>query len=307
MNILYVNHAGEVLNLTKWPYRIQTGSLLDYSWTYAANGRGRICSLSRSAQEKSVTITVKGANRKEYCEAMDRLHDVPERDVQAGIPGRIFVGDMYLPCFLIGSTKTEWEDLVNESDAALKVVTDSPDWIREKRYLFSEASPQSAGDLDFPYDFPHDFSRSGSEYAIRNDFPAPCDFLMEVFGPAINPSIEINGHKHCVLASVSAGEILRVDSLSGTILRITETGSTENEFHKRYLEEDVFQKIQQGDAAVHKDGSYPVALTLYMKRSEPAWVEESGELEDNLDVYLLDEEWKPVFDDANNKIKTGGV
>lgn len=66
MEIYYLNAKGEKLNLTEWPYRIQTGDILNYKKPYIFSQTsygGEILGFNPELVEKNITLTV---SAKEY-------------------------------------------------------------------------------------------------------------------------------------------------------------------------------------------------------------------------------------------------
>lgn len=144
MELYYKNSIGEVLNLVEWPYMAQTGDILDYEWEYSTNTYKKIAGFSRGVKEKSITLTIRADTKEEFNDVVNEFHRIVERDVLLGAPGRLYVNNCYMQCYVIGSTKAEWEGMTNSYDTTIKVLTDKPQWITEETLSF----PSSAY-LDF--------------------------------------------------------------------------------------------------------------------------------------------------------------
>lgn len=136
MEIYYINSIGQKLNLVSGPYRAQTGDILDYAWERSVNNYGKITGFGKSVQEKSLTLTIFAGTKAEYDAAIDRFHEIAEYDVVTGSPGRLYVNDSYLTCYITASVKAEWEDMSGSLDNTITIATDYPWWIKEEVLTF---------------------------------------------------------------------------------------------------------------------------------------------------------------------------
>lgn len=125
MNVYYKNHFGEVVDLKSGPYHLLAGDLLDYKWN-ALSTANQITGFEKEIHEKSVTFEV-FASKAEYHRALDLVTEIFEKDILAGVPGKLYFNQQYLKCYITESKKTEWEsDVLAVTELA--VTTDYPYW-----------------------------------------------------------------------------------------------------------------------------------------------------------------------------------
>lgn len=86
----YKNSRGEVLWLTKAPFRTVEADWFDSTWEEKDGG-----------YEKTITIDVFG-KRSEFIQNMERLYKVISVDSETGNYGRLYVNDTFLPYLLNG-------------------------------------------------------------------------------------------------------------------------------------------------------------------------------------------------------------
>ena len=135
LSIRYVSNTGEILDLLKPPYMLQTGDIFDHIWEYESNG-GKIARFFKDIEEKSLVLSILNYGKQEYYEAIDHFAEVTEEDLIHKTPGRVYFGDSYFTCYVTASQKSEWENDIELLDTEVTIVADHPDWVREHRYSF---------------------------------------------------------------------------------------------------------------------------------------------------------------------------
>lgn len=304
--ITYVNHLGESVKSGESGIFANYNDLRNFTLEYETQNN-KISSFTRGVVEKTIPLVIMCNSEEEGLKVKEELFRLIEKDILAKRYGKIVINGYYLKCYVKSSEKENYLYSKKYLTMTLTLITDRPFWVRNKRYLLTTLPLTQGVFLDYQYDYPYDYSVNGQSFTITNDDYPECDFLMEIFGPAVNPSIEISGHKYSVKTTVADGEVLKIDSQAGTIIRTTVTGREENEFHARDKSSDIFKKIAHGQQTVYREGDYAVALTLYLERFEPPWTYTEFTGEDSLDLYLLDENLKLILDGKNNTIMTGGI
>ena len=93
----YKNSKGEVLWLTKAPFKTVESDWFDSSWEDSTDG-----------YEKTVSIDVFG-KREEFISNMEKLYRVISYDSEVGALGRLYVNDTFLPCQIIRTEKNGWK------------------------------------------------------------------------------------------------------------------------------------------------------------------------------------------------------
>lgn len=256
----YKNSKGEVLWLTKAPFKTVESDWFDSSWEDSTDG-----------YEKTVSIDVFG-KREEFTSNMEKLYRVISYDSEVGALGRLYVNDTFLPCQIIRTSKSGWKGYVY-SEVELTFWAPELSWITEvKKSFYPQSTEKAADGLDFPFDFPFDFAgiQRGSE-VFEIDHIVPSDFEMTMYGPCVNPRVLINGYPYEVLTTLEAGEYLVIDSAEQTVVKHLNSGLTSNLYDARGYEYSIFEKIPPGMIRMNWPGDYGIDLVLHLKRREAAW------------------------------------
>ena len=277
MKIFYKNHIGQTIDFMEWPYKISESDLYDYKWKYENRNSltPKVTRFYRELVEKSINVAVSAKTLEAYHVALMHLYEVTERDILSKSPGRLYVGEEYLTCYIVGSQKTNWHPGVAFLTNTFSVVSESGAWILESNYSFY-ARGQADVDgqdiyMDYPYDHAYDYASVILAYVASNKGFSEADFDLTIIGPCSNPEITIAGHKYNVNCELESGELLRINSMTKKIYKVKVNGEQVNQFHLRNRESNVFQKIPEGNNIVTWDGSFSFNLTLFEGRSEPRW------------------------------------
>lgn len=273
MDVHYINHLNEKIDLNSENIILQYQELYDYSWD-AETTNGKIITFYRENATIPVTIAVTADTDEEYGEILEQFHSIVEKDVLAASPGRLYLGDQYLSCYISGDIKKDAFKGVPIQIKNLSVVTDHPYWITDQVYAFKPGVGSDAGYLDFPFDCPFDLMGDAAGVGrIILEHYAPCDFLMTIYGPCSTPRIVIRDNIYEVKTKLDLGEYMQIDSKKGTVIRTRASGLKVNEFDNRNSDAgSVFSRIQPGYNLVSWNGSFGFDITLYVERSEPRWI-----------------------------------
>lgn len=277
MQIFYENSKGDKLDLLTYPYRLQTGNLFDYNWTYENGGQlrisGTITRFVKEPQEMNMLLTVASANRQDYYQALNDFFEVVDYDVVNKRHGKLWIGEQYMLCYIYSSAKTEWEYGIESLDNDITLVSDYPFWITEKQYIFRYIAEEHKLYLDYPYDYSYDYTSENNSHKdyMTNTHYCACHFFTEFFGPCVNPSFSIDRYPHTVYTTLEEGERLQIDSRTKTITKVTATGDKKNEYNNRRKDISIFERIEPGLHMVTWNGIYSFYVTLYEERSEPKW------------------------------------
>ena len=256
----YKNSRGEVLWLTKAPFRTVEADWFDSTWEEKDGG-----------YEKTITIYVVG-KRNEFVQNMETLYKIISVDSETGNYGQLYVNDTFLPCQIYETKKTGWKGYVY-TEVELKFVAPELSWITvlNKRFFSQEEIAADSG-LDFDYDFPFDFmnaKRGSAEFEINHIIPS--EFEMIIYGPCVNPKVLINGYPYEVLTTLENNEYLIINSMEQTITKYLSNGATVNLFDARGYDYSVFEKIPSGLISVSWSGDFGIDLYVFLKRKEAAW------------------------------------
>lgn len=270
---IYEDHIGRrFVGLDNGVYA-NYNELRDYTWSYDTIN-SRISRFYRSPEERKIPLVFCGANEAEAIEARNRLHDLTETDIEALIPGKIYIGDYYINGWINASAKSEYLIAKRYCNIEYTLISDDPTWYKENLHVFPAGMDEmvSTGDgADYPYDYMHDYAFSQSGQRVICDSIRDSGFRMRIYGTAIDPVINIGGNTYKINGSIAAGESLLIDSLTKTITLTTTTGNNINWFDKRSRDSYIFAPIPAGQNNVIWNGSFGFDLTVIEKRSEPKW------------------------------------
>lgn len=270
MNIYYLNHLNEKLYLDSENIILQYQELFNYSWDVNTDNN-KISSFSRETATIPITVTVTADTEEEYTDILHNFHNVIETDIISCIPGRLYIGDQYLTCYISGDIKQDAFMGVPIQVKNLTVMTDAPFWVRESMFSFQSGGVLSSNNKRYPGGYPYRYANGlGSTYVVNPHF-TDANFLLTVYGPATNPMITIGGNSYLVNIILEEGERLEIDSREETITKVLLFGEKVNAFHNRKKGQPFFQKIPSGRLAVSWPGSFSWDLTIYEERSEPRW------------------------------------
>lgn len=268
MDIKYVNSRNQEVNLNKEPYKMLVSDLLDYEWEEVVYNN-KIRGFGYSVSEKELNIDVFRGNGQTARDNMNDLTDIFETDVISGIPGRLYINDQYMNCFIKSSKKTGWE--TNEIiPCTYGLITDYPFWIKEqKRGFFPQNGVASSG-LDYQFDYKHDYTgkQSGSEDWYIDHF-APSKFVMNIYGPCVNPKVDIGDNTVEIFDTVNENEYIQIDSRNHTVVKYMTNGFIKNLYDNRAKDKSIFNPMHYGNAIVSWNGTFGFDVTLFLERSEP--------------------------------------
>lgn len=273
-SFIYENHLGQrFIGLDNGVY-LNYNDLRDYSWSYDTIN-SKISRFYRPMTSRKLPLVVAGKNEDQAIAARNRLLDLAEADIEARLPGKIFIGEYYTNGFITGSSKTNYLMSKRICNITLTFTSDDPAWYREKIYpFFSTADSMGTtvgGTSEYPYDYPYDYAVALVGQRIVADSASESAYRLRIFGAATDPAIVISGHTYAVKGNIGGGESLLIDSLTKTITLTTATGEKENWFDKRSRENYIFKGIPPGDNVVSWSGDFGFELTVIEKRSEPKW------------------------------------
>lgn len=272
MRLYYVNHLNEKIDLDSENLILQYQELFNYSWN-AESSSGKITSFYRDSATIPVTVAVTADTCEQYAEILNEFHNIISKDIIAVSPGRLYLGEQYLICYISGDLKTDAFMGVPIQMKNLTIVTDFPFWITEQLHVFKAGTGQETGYLDFDFDCPFDLmGDAAGNGSINLEHYDSCNFLMTIYGPCVNPRIVINSHIYEVRSKLDSGEYMQINSQNGTVIRTRVSGLKVNEFENRNSSDgSVFEEIQPGHNMVTWDGSFGFDITVYIERSEPRW------------------------------------
>ncbi|MDO4470538.1 MAG: phage tail family protein [Bacillota bacterium] len=275
MNVFYENHAGERIDLNSENIILQYQEFFNYSWDAVTKNR-KITGFKRDSATIPVTVAVTAETEEEYLEIIEGFYQITEKDILAVTPGKLYVDEQYLNCYISGDIKQDAFKGILFQVKNLTLVTDFPYWIKETSYQYLPEKPNQVeytilekGILlpEFPFDF---YSEKGEKTLFNPSFK-DSNFILTIYGFAENPQITIAGHPYRVETTVYEGERLVIDSIKRTVKKIGRLGDIADRYNARGKEKRVFQKIPPGTNTFQWSGGFGVDITLFDERSEPKW------------------------------------
>ena len=190
------------------------------------------------------------------------------------VPG-LNIDDFYMRCFITDGEPVYFVPGLDMCTYKFKLASEYPFWIHEESRSFPPISSNTEGEesyLDYEHDYPYDYTMPyGGDVIWNVDHYAPCEFLMTIFGPAVDPRVVINGHPYQVYTTLDANEYLQIDSRANTVVKYLANGIRQDIYDYRAKQESVFNPITPGDIGVVWSGEFGFDITLYCERSEPRW------------------------------------
>ena len=295
--IKYVNSRGETIVFGEAGIYVNENDLRDWEWEYSTL-YGRIRGLQRKRNERTLPVHIWAESEASGVVIKNRLHDVTEVDVVAGKPGRLYVGDWYIPCYVVKSEKADYLISKRMLAVTLTLAVDSGSWYCSEVANFGDqssaslekaivgkalvgyakvgsdgaltASDRSVSVGSYPYDYPKGYSFAAHADHLVNDCAAPCAWKIIVHGPAANPAITIGDAVHRLNYSIPEGAYVEIDSRERTILMYA-GGTPINLFRYRDKDEDIFAAVPPGTHYATWNGDYSFSVELRKERSEPKW------------------------------------
>ena len=272
-NFIFENHLGQrFIGLENGVY-LNESELRNYTWDYDIINN-RISRFYRSVSSRKIPLVICCATADEANRIRNRLMDLAEADIDAMVPGKIFIGEYYTTGFITESKKSDFRTHGRFCQLELVLTSQDPSWSRETVHVFgssdSGASASRSG-FDFPFDYDYDYSVSTMSRQVVNDTVKRSKFKIRIYGEATDPAVMINGHAYKVNGRIQAGENLLIDSLNKTIILTTASGTKVNWFANRDRHDYIFEPLAPGVNNVIYNGAFKFDLVVIEERSEPRW------------------------------------
>lgn len=280
MNIFYQNSAGAKFTLLGDgltfidPMELHTFEW-DYSLSNRVNGLGGTASyFSRFPHTFDLELRMRGMSHEEFLRQVNTLHDVTEADVIANAPGRLYVDDQYLVCYLaVSGDKPKHPRNSNFMTREVTVLAVEPYWCTPVQVIINpttdEPSNEHGKKFNLKYAYRYGTGLSGN--TIINTHYASAPAIIEFYGPIANPSIIIAGNTYGVNTILTATDRLVIDQIAHTIKVISESGAATNAFNLRNKSYDIFAPIPVGSHQITYSGEFVVSVTMIQQRSELRW------------------------------------
>lgn len=273
--IYYENSAGEVIRFDEAPIVVQTTGLFDWQWNISAYDRairdgGRAVAARRPVQDRTLLLDVFSDSQSEHDAAIDRIHDVLERDLCTLVPGRLWINDRYVRCLAYASVKTIDRDWSTYTVVGLTLKLISPAWVKEETVTVLPVSGNAAGgEKKYLGKYPYKYSEGGNVARFVNDTASSAPMIIKIFGACSNPSVYIGENEYSVNTSVAAGDYVVIDQRDKSVYRVSQSGVRSDIFNLRKKSVDNFLYAPSGSLTVSCSGQFACEVTFLTQRSEP--------------------------------------
>lgn len=281
--VRYVNSANETFTLQgNGLGYLDIAPLYSYAWTYdlansVTGDGGAATGFVRRPRTIELELRNRGMSRAEFVARMDALHAAAEVDALNSTPGRLWLADQYMDCFLavageIGNAPRNG----NFATTTITVLAVRPYWCTERVTEFYPAvTTETAEDHGKKYDLKYDY-RYGTGIAsnsINNMFYAACPAIITIYGAAEGPALTIDENVYGISTSITATQRLVIDGTRREIYSVGAGGTRVNLFNSRVKTGNAFRPIAPGVHRVISNGNYRMQITLIEQRSQPRWIE----------------------------------
>lgn len=272
-NFIFENHLGQrFVGLDNGVY-MNYNDLRDYAWSYETIN-SKISRFYKGVTNRKIPLVVLGDTEEKAISVKNRLMELAEQDIEAKLPGKIYIGEYYTNGYITASAKGNYLVSKRLCNITLTLTSEDPAWYREQKYSFFPGTGSATaigGGTDYSYDYPYDYALSLNGRMIVCDSVGSNAFKLSIYGEAVNPAVVIGGHVYAINGTVGKGETLLIDSLSKTITLTTAAGNKINWFDKRARDNYIFEPIPAGQNTVSWLGTFGFDLAVIEKRSEPKW------------------------------------
>lgn len=275
MNLYYENHLGERIYFYRSPYVLTEHDLFNWVMSYSTVNN-KTSGYRFNGVEKNITIRIlpkaqtREAREAMFAELVDRLVEVVSADNE--IPGK-FCTDTgeYLTCKFVSSKKTEW-NIPRDVTITCGIRVDNPVWHHSDKYHVEFEDVTTYEYLDYPYGYKYDYKAILPGYTtVINGSTEPCDYILTIHGPVVNPKIVINGISVGAYVSLGSAQDLVINTSDKTVKKIY-GNIVENQFNNRYKGDvSMFTKLPVGVVSMLWSGQFNFDLEVVEERREPAW------------------------------------
>lgn len=275
--IYYENSEKIKLNLDEWPVVVEDiTTLFGKEWKHEATenvnaNRKKLERFYRTGASKKITLQVYADTKAEFDEMLDRLNEITDIDIIEQKPGKLWVGDYYLECFITELDPKDYDDIFYTVDVDATIEAFTPYWINKSTHTFHSYGIASNYNKRYPGRYPYRYANGLTSNYLVNPNYTPSNFQMIIYGPVVNPQITVGVNTYLVNIVLEEGEYLLIDSRNKTITKFLKNGEKVNAYHNRQKGKEFFEKIRTGRQMVQWTGKFDFDITVIEERSIPKW------------------------------------
>lgn len=277
--VRYQNHEGQsfVLHGDGVSF-MNLNSLRSYKWNFATSNRpngmgGKASNFARNPVERSIRVTTISGSLTALNELENRLHSITEPDIISEEPGRLYVGDQYVSCYIVGAEVEEYIKVNGLAIIDFDLLIVEPFWCTETTTVFNidTSSQTDTTAKKFNLRFPYRFLTGYSNTKLNNLHYAECPMIITIYGPTQNPSIVIAGNIYNVAVQVATGSRLVIDQTRHSIDIVNSVGERTSVFNARNKQYDIFKPLPSGENKVQHGGTFKFSVAIVKQRSGLEW------------------------------------
>lgn len=282
MRIFYTGSEGEQFDFstldnapTPRIVRIKTADF--HHWEYLADGVAQkyglnVAQYTKDPVEYETQLYIYGskAEREAF---LERFHNAAMHDITMNTPGKLTWGEWEIDCVVISSDTYPHESIPGVTVNDVRFYCPYPRWMKPEAHNIPKGTttftPSYADNAKFPFDFPTGFAPPilPKTYALPNPHHIPSDFIMQIYGPVLNPRVTIGGHLYGIDYNIPAQMSAIIDSRKHKVT----LSNGKNLFNYRNFESSIFEKIGTGMIPVERDQDFAMRLIIYKESDEPRW------------------------------------
>lgn len=273
IDVFYINSKNEKLNLRGPDFIITNNNDLgNWEWTYEVSN-GVIKQFEKKFKEKSLQLLVKGKTKDACSRLMNALYEKTEIDICTKTPGKLYVGDYYLECYLI-SKDIDNSIIGKNALETLKIMPVGKVWLKKHPFHFSHTNEPIQSGHGYPHDYPYGYSiGTGYSATVTNEGFTDSNMIITIYGYAYHPEILIDGHSYKINCIVDSNQKAVINTRDRTIRLINlQSGVVKNAFMFREQSSNIFEKISPGEHTVFWNTNFNFDITILIERSEPEWL-----------------------------------
>lgn len=275
--IYYENSNKIKLNLDEWPVVVEDiTTLYGREWKYEATenvntNRKKLERFYRTGISKKITLQIYADTKDEFDGIMNRLNEITDIDIIEQKPGKLWVGDYYLECYITELDPKDYDDIFYTVDVDATIEAFTSYWVNKSMHTFHSYGITSNYNKRYPGRYPYRYANGlKSNYLINPNY-TPSNFQMIIYGPVVNPQVMVGNNTYLVNIVLEEGEYLLIDSRNKTITKFLKNGEKVNAYHNRQKGKEFFEKIRTGRQIVQWTGKFDFDIIVIEERSAPKW------------------------------------
>lgn len=275
--IYYENSNKIKLNLDEWPVVVEDiTTLYGREWKYEATenvntNRKKLERFYRTGISKKITLQIYADTKDEFDGIMNRLNEIADIDIIEQKPGKLWVGDYYLECYITELDPKDYDDIFYTVDVDATIEAFTSYWVNKSMHTFHSYGITSNYNKRYPGRYPYRYANGlKSNYLINPNY-TPSNFQMIIYGPVVNPQVMVGNNTYLVNIVLEEGEYLLIDSRNKTITKFLKNGEKVNAYHNRQKGKEFFEKIRTGRQIVQWTGKFDFDIIVIEERSAPKW------------------------------------